>query len=83
MKDWIISVITETTKRTNLLYLLQCSLGTLDGDLIIGGIPVEHPEIKVLHIQLQVREDKLHAAPFTVSITEQIKLVLITTPEVI
>jgi hypothetical protein len=40
--------------------LLQCSLGTLDGDLIIGGIAIENSKIVVLHIQLQVWEDELH-----------------------
>uniref|UniRef100_R7W7K3 Uncharacterized protein n=1 Tax=Aegilops tauschii TaxID=37682 RepID=R7W7K3_AEGTA len=28
-------------------------LGTLDSDLIIGGIPVEHPKVEVLNIQVQ------------------------------
>lgn len=47
------------TESKEWIHSLQRSLGTLNSDLIIGGIPVEQPKVEILDIQLQVREDEL------------------------
>uniref|UniRef100_A0A0A9H181 Uncharacterized protein n=1 Tax=Arundo donax TaxID=35708 RepID=A0A0A9H181_ARUDO len=53
------SLIRSYSSALNSNIILQCRLRALDSDLIITGVPVKDTEIKILHIQLQVREDEL------------------------
>jgi len=40
-------------------FLLECGLGSLDCDFVVGSITVWKAEVKVFDVQVHEREDKL------------------------